>query len=78
MYALRIRLPSDLGAITVPTLWITGGEDVVFAAPTAPSLARAMPRALHVEIPHAGHSAYFEKPEAFNALLKEFLAKASL
>jgi pimeloyl-ACP methyl ester carboxylesterase len=78
MYAARSRPPSDLAAITVPTLWLTGGEDVVFASPTAPALARAMPRALHVEIPQAGHSAYFEKPIAFNELLKEFLAKASL
>jgi pimeloyl-ACP methyl ester carboxylesterase len=74
MFAARTRPASELGHISAPTLWITGAEDVVFAAPVASLLAAQMPRARHVEIAGAGHSPYFERPDAFNAALAEFLA----
>ncbi|MFC3123693.1 alpha/beta fold hydrolase [Pseudoroseomonas globiformis] len=80
--ALRARLfagrtvpATELSDIGTPTLWITGGEDIVFAAPVAPYLAALMPRARHVEIPNAGHSPYFEQAEAFNQALERFLAE---
>ncbi|KAA2213621.1 alpha/beta hydrolase [Pseudoroseomonas oryzae] len=73
MFAARTRPASDLEGLRLPTLWITGAEDVVFPAPMAPLLAARMPDARHVEIPDAGHSPYFERPEAFNAAFGEFL-----
>ncbi len=53
----------------MPTLWITGGEDIVFPSFVAPHMAR------HVEIAGAGHSGYFERAEAFNRILDGFLAE---
>jgi pimeloyl-ACP methyl ester carboxylesterase len=73
----RTRPASDLAAITLPTLWITGAEDVVFPSPVAPHLAAAMPSARHVEVERAGHSPYFERPAVFNAVLAEFLVELS-
>ncbi|MDJ0387974.1 alpha/beta hydrolase [Roseomonas sp. E05] len=73
LYEARTRPASDLAAIGLPTLWITGAEDVVFASPIVPHLLAAMPRARHVEIAAAGHSTYFERPAAFNAALAGFL-----
>jgi pimeloyl-ACP methyl ester carboxylesterase len=75
LHAARTRAPAEIAAVAVPTLWITGGEDIVFPSFVAPELARAMPRARHVEIPDAGHSAYFEHAPAFNSILAEFLAE---
>ncbi|MFC7555840.1 alpha/beta fold hydrolase [Pseudoroseomonas wenyumeiae] len=77
LMAARTRPASDLAAITIPTLWVTGAEDVVFPSPVAPHFAAAMPRARHVEVEQAGHSPYFERPAIFNALLAEFLAGMS-
>jgi pimeloyl-ACP methyl ester carboxylesterase len=68
------RLPaSALAGIAVPTLWLTGEEDIVFASPAAPALAAAMPAGRHAAIAGAGHSAYFERPETFNTLVADFL-----
>ncbi|ONG55800.1 alpha/beta hydrolase [Pseudoroseomonas deserti] len=78
--ALRGRLmrgrtlpASALAGLAVPTLWLTGAEDIVFPSPVAPALAAAMPVARHVEFAETGHSAYFERPSAFNAALDDFL-----
>lgn len=73
----RTRPASDLAAITIPTLWVTGAEDVVFPSPVAPHLAAVMPNARHVEVERSGHSPYFERPAVFNTLLAEFLAGLS-
>ncbi len=68
------NLPAgSLAAVETPTLWITGAEDVVFPSPVAPYLADVMPKARHVRIEAAGHSAYFERPAEFNAALEAFL-----
>lgn len=75
LFSSRTRPASDLGAISAPTLWVTGEEDIVFPSPMAPFLARAMPRGEHVEIPRVGHSGYFENAAAFNAVVDGFLAR---
>ncbi|MBX6375753.1 MAG: alpha/beta hydrolase [Acetobacteraceae bacterium] len=75
LHATRTRAPAELAAVVAPTLWITGSEDYVFPSFVAPELARAMPRARHVEIAGAGHSAYFERAEEFNRILADFLAE---
>ncbi|WP_159992777.1 alpha/beta fold hydrolase [Roseomonas sp. 18066] len=71
----RDQPASLLAGIAVPTLWLTGAEDIVFPSPVAPLLAAAMPRARHVDFAETGHSAYFERPAAFNAALAAFLAE---
>ncbi len=70
----RRRPPSDAAAIGVRTLFVTGAQDVVFPSCCAPGLAAAFPDARHVEIEGAGHSAYFDRPAAFNAAVDAFLA----
>lgn len=75
LFGGRTKSPDLLSKITTPTLWITGEEDIVFPSPVAPMMAALMPAARHVEVPAAGHSAYFERPETFNALLSAFIAE---
>ncbi|MBO1076891.1 alpha/beta fold hydrolase [Roseomonas marmotae] len=77
LIAGRTRPASDLSGITIPTLWITGAEDVVFPSPVAPYMAAAMPHARHISVEKAGHSPYFERPATFNTQLAAFLASLS-
>ncbi len=62
----------DYRAFPVPTLFIVGAEDEL----TLPWLMRATADAVGgaqlVEIEHAGHSAYAEQPQAFNAAVMRF------
>jgi len=75
--ALRARVAhADLDATGVPVLVITGSGDVLFPAPLVLESAAPLTRATTVEIPDAGHSAYFERPDEFNAALGAFLATA--
>lgn len=63
-------------AINVPTLVICGSEDKV----TPPALSRELvelnPGAHYAEIEAAGHISNLEKPDEFNRLVEEFIAKA--
>jgi pimeloyl-ACP methyl ester carboxylesterase len=78
--ALRARLgetarrPADvLRTLNVPTLWLTGEEDVVYPPFLSAVLAPMMPNARLVQVPKAGHSVYFERPAEFNRVVGEFL-----
>ncbi len=73
--AMRKRKLADVAALKVRTLFLTGSADMVFPSFAAPILAKGFPDAGHVEFPGAGHSAYFEVPDAFNRAVKEFLAR---
>jgi 3-oxoadipate enol-lactonase len=59
----------------MPTLFITGEEDVQFPPFLAEALARIMPNARVEQVPKAGHSTYFERPDAFNRLVDDFLTE---
>ena len=63
----------DLAAIGCPTLVLVGAEDQM----TPPSLAREIHQGIAgstlVEVPHCGHLASLEQPEAVNAALREWL-----
>jgi len=74
LFASRTRPVTDLAGVAVPTLWVTGAEDIVFPSPVAPYLAKAMPHAECLEVPKVGHSGYFEDAAVFNAGVNEFLA----
>jgi pimeloyl-ACP methyl ester carboxylesterase len=78
--ALRDRLlanltrPVDeLRRLDVPTLWLTGAEDLVYPPFVSEALAPLMPNAQHACVREAGHSVYFERPETFNRIVGEFL-----
>jgi pimeloyl-ACP methyl ester carboxylesterase len=76
MIALQTRPPDDLARLEVPTLFITGEEDVVFPPLLAPALAAQMPNARVDPVGAAGHSVYFERADIFNRLVEEFLISA--
>lgn len=65
--------PHELAATGVPVLFIAGEEDVICPPPLIRLLHEQVPGSRYVEIPRAGHSAYFEQPEPFNAALLAFL-----
>lgn len=70
-------VPPDIDAaklhnFKVPTLFVAGEHDPV-APPTAVDItSRLVTGATYKMIPDCGHSAYFERPTAFNAALLEF------
>jgi 3-oxoadipate enol-lactonase len=71
-----VRSTEALRTLNVPTLWLTGEEDIVFPPFVPEALAPLMPNARVACVPQAGHSVYFERPAEFNRLVDEFLASA--
>jgi 3-oxoadipate enol-lactonase len=61
-------------ALRTPVLLVVGEHDVI----TPPSMIKMfqsyIPHARLAEVAGSGHSVYFEKPEAFNRLVLDFLA----
>ena len=54
----------------MPTLFITGEEDVIFPPFIADGLASLMPNATVEHVPDTGHSVYFERAPIFNNLVE--------
>ena len=67
--------PADLAASDSPMMVLAGDQDRIFPASLLCSLAEEL-GAHWIEIPHAGHSPYFERADQFNAALLDFLARA--
>jgi pimeloyl-ACP methyl ester carboxylesterase len=66
--------PADvLRDLKVPTLWLTGDEDIVYPPFLSDILAKVMPNARVAQVRQAGHSVYFERPAEFNRIVDEFL-----
>lgn len=65
-------LGDQLGEIRVPVLLTTGRLDTKFTE-IAAGMARILPEAAVRVIEDAGHAAHLEQPEAFNAVVLEFL-----
>jgi 3-oxoadipate enol-lactonase len=64
-----------LPGVSVPTLVIVGEEDELTPPDDSRRMAEAVPGAILVTIPAAGHLSNMEQPDAFNAALNGFLAK---
>ena len=64
----------QLGAAGVPILFLMGAEDAVFPAALVAQVQKQVRGSRYVEIPHAGHSVYFESPAAFNEAVLRFLS----
>ncbi len=75
--AAREDSRATLGAIRVPTLVLVGEEDVLTPPSEAEAMAAAIPNARLERIPHAGHLANLENPQAVNTALGRFLAGLS-
>lgn len=66
---------ADIARITTPTLLLTGDADLYLPPSRLREYARRFPNSEHAVISEAGHSAYWEQPEAFNRHLLTFFAK---
>ena len=67
-----------LAQVTVPTLVVTGADDVLIPPSDSETLARAIRGAQVAVIPRAGHLVAFEQPELFNQALREWLNRSGL
>ncbi len=63
-----------IAALGIPVLFVAGSHDELFPAPLLAASSRLVPGADYVEIPAAGHSPYFEQPDAWNDAVSSFLA----
>ncbi|HEV7577930.1 MAG TPA: alpha/beta hydrolase [Caldimonas sp.] len=69
---------ADLAATKVPLLFVVGEEDVLFPPAEVKAAQLATPGSSFVELPQAGHSAYFETPVAFNDTVLGWIASAGV
>jgi 3-oxoadipate enol-lactonase len=69
-----VRPAEALRTLNVPTLWLTGDEDIVYPSFLSDILAKLMPNARVAQVKQAGHSVYFERPAEFNRIVDEFLS----
>jgi pimeloyl-ACP methyl ester carboxylesterase len=60
--------------LSMPVLFIVGEEDAVIPPRLIEIAASHIPGARLARVPRAGHSVYFERPAAFNAVLERFLS----
>jgi len=63
--------PSELGSIVPPVHFIASDDDPLFPAQFIREIADQTPRSTFHSVIGAGHSAYFERPEEFNAILRQ-------
>jgi 3-oxoadipate enol-lactonase len=73
LIAMRTTPRAAVAALRPPLLCVTGEEDAVIPPAAVAVLASIVPGARLARVPEAGHSVYWERPEAFNRLLDEFL-----
>jgi len=73
LFAMRARRPEALAGAGCPVLFVAGDEDIVLPPFAADAIAPMLPQARVVRFPDAGHSAYFERPDAFNLAVAAFM-----
>jgi pimeloyl-ACP methyl ester carboxylesterase len=66
--------PEELTASGVPVLFLVGAEDVLFPPQVVREVHELVKGSRFVELPEAGHSAYFECPQSFNDAVLDFLS----
>jgi pimeloyl-ACP methyl ester carboxylesterase len=64
----------DVRGLPMQVLFLAGEEDIVIPPQALELAAAAIAGARYVTVPAAGHSVYFERAAAFNAILEEFLS----
>ena len=67
----------QLQHISIPTLIITGAEDVAVPAVNSLILVQKIPGAWLVQIKAAGHGLMFQYPEKFSEIVETFLSTTS-
>ncbi len=76
LIAMRTTPRAAVAALRAPLLCVAGEEDIVIPPAAVAVLASIVPGARLARVPAAGHSVYFERPQAFNRLVDEFLTAA--
>ncbi len=66
---------SHIAALKMPVLWMTGDADLFTPPPLLAAFHRRLPGSEMRVIDGAGHSAYWEQPRAFNAVVLDFLRR---
>jgi len=69
---------SDLGSVTVPVLSLIGEHDEFITRAHAEYLAATIPGARFQLLPEISHFAPLQRPAAFNAAVRDFLASVTL
>jgi 3-oxoadipate enol-lactonase len=77
MSMLGFDLRNSLAKIAVPALVLAGTKDGNAPAPMVKKMASFISDATYVELEGAGHLVALERPDAFNAVLDDFLRTAS-
>ena len=73
---LKNRLTFELlKRVETPVLLISGGSDLSAPAPLQKYFSDAAPHAETLNVPDAGHSTFWEKPDVFNRAVLEFIRK---
>lgn len=71
---LTLDFFKDMGAIRVPTLFVSGADDHLGGPPAImQGLADAVSGARHVSVPNAAHICNIQNPSGYNTVLAEFL-----
>ena len=66
---------ADIGRIGVPTLLIYGDADLGCCPPMGRLFHKAIPNSEFVVFTETGHSAYWERPAEFNAVVLDFMKR---
>jgi 3-oxoadipate enol-lactonase len=66
-----------VAALDIPVLVVGGTDDAFFSPDGLGEVAAKFRRGRFVELRDAGHSTYFEVPDAFNAMLESFLLQVA-
>lgn len=67
------RDEAEAAQVTIPVLCVVGDRDPLFPSASVRALADLLPDARIAEISGSGHSPYFEDPEMWNAIVRQFL-----
>ena len=70
---LRDDIASVRVRLKMPILCLAGEQDALIPPQGVRNIAAALPNARLATVPDCGHSIYFEKPEIFNQLVRDFL-----
>jgi pimeloyl-ACP methyl ester carboxylesterase len=71
--AVRPDRTEALVNLSVPTLAVVGGEDVLTPPAESLLIAKSTPKCRYAKIEHAGHLSPLEKPDDFYRILHDFL-----
>jgi len=66
---------SQVEALTVPTLFLVGGDDALVSPEIMRAVHDIVPGSEYAEVRDAGHSVYFENAPEFNRIVGDFLGK---